>query len=722
MTTGNIIWDNTYQPSSYSGNTSPSIHLKINTNYRFYFDDLCNDIDSADRNFSYNNSDHYTLNPRPVKTCNSALMSITHPTDWNTLNRYNSPIDTITVISSSIAGDTLVGKQLVQNYQDYSLSSGSGGQSNQPLQIRGITVGATYIVQIKTLCSVYNDTVTMTAPPSFSANISVNDQSCKLNTAEININFANVPATAGYIKYSIISGPSSFTDTAGTNFTLTYPIQDSVAVGSTGAQVNIYIKGLPVGTYSINVTNQCGDVLPKTITISNADVARISGTVTVNQQCPGASSITFNGVYQHIAGQLIILKQSGGVYTNIGGSAVNATTSGFLPSYTFSGLADGNYEIALLPVVLANTNILGDCDTLYNQFVTLQYQLPHLDSAYGYVCTPGGSDGKVTLFGTKGVRPYQFQMIDNSGSALTAYQTDSTFTGLTKGTYRFRMKDNCGNAVTSSYQLDTLNKAGITPSTNCPSSATSLTLTADTIYQASYAWTFTPLGGTSSPLAIGKAITISPFSSANYGRYTVTYTVAGCSTPVSSSVDVFNCAVVLPVRFLSFTGNVNAQCMTSLSWSVTNEENAVSYTVEGSKNGIDWKTISVINCHHDNAMSKYQFHVPVEQSADRYYRLKINNTDGAEQYSSILNLNSNCNGKTVTVYPNPADDLLILDVTGYNNAVTGKLYNSTGQQVQQQNLHNGANKMITDKLAPGSYHLIINDAAGSQSYNIHILH
>jgi len=711
LTTGNIIWDNTFKPSSYPGSTSPSVHLKINTNYRFYFDDLCNDVDSADRNYNYNNSNNYTINARPVKTCSGALMNITHPSDWNSLNKYNSPIDTITIISSSVAGDTLVGKQLVQNYQDYSLSNGSGGQSTQPLQIRGITVGATYIVQIKTLCSVYNDTVTMIAPSAFSANVNVNDQACKLNTAEININYVNLPATAGYIKYSITSGPSSFTDTTGTVFTITYPIQDSAAVGNAGGQANVYIKGLSTGTYSINITDQCGDVVTKTIIISSTSVAKISGTVTVNQQCPGASSITFNGTYQHIAGQLLLLKQTGSTYTNVGGSSVNANTSAFAPSYTFSGLADGVYEIVLVPITTANTNILSDCDTLYNQFVTLQYQLPVLDTAYGFVCTAGGSDGKVTLYGKNGARPYQFQMINASGTALTAYQTDSTFTGLTAGLYRFRMLDNCGNAVTYSYQLDTLKNPVISVSTNCPTPGGSLTLTADSIYNASYVWSFTPTsGGSSSVISSGRILNINPLTPANYGTYTVTYSISGCSTAKTSKVTVGNCTVILPVNLKYFNARV-INCKTELSWQSATEIDFSKYVVEYSTNGIDFTTIGTIIPKGDN--SYYTYSYQASQQGKSYYRLKVIETDGSISYSKTLYLNENCNGTSIiTAYPNPAKDMVI--ITGLSGNSSIQLKSLLGQALITIKTINTTYEIDLSKYPKGAYMLQVIEDNGTE--------
>ncbi|MGC4102973.1 T9SS type A sorting domain-containing protein [Ferruginibacter sp.] len=715
LNTGTIVWDNTYKPADFAANSSPSVHLKINTPYRFYFDDLCNDKDSADRNYNYNNSDNYSVSSSPLKTCSGYILNISHPSDWNTINKYNSPHDTVTIISSSVAGDTMVGKQVIQNYEDFALS--------QALTMPGVSIGTTYTLQVKTLCSTYTITVKTTAPAAAAvSNATINDVACKINTASVVFSFTNLAVTNGYIKYNIVSGPSSFTDTTGNVYAITYPITDSISTaGST--QANVYIRNFPQGTYTINFTDQCGNAFTKTFTIGPADVAKISASVVVNQQCNGASSITFNGTYQHVAGSLSFKKQSGGVYTDVGsGSGVNANTSSFLPSYTASALADGNYKIVWLPIISSAYSkgpISSGCDTLWMHYDTLKYLLPVLDSAYGYVCTPGGNDGKVTLFAKAGIRPYQFQRIDGSGNALTPYQTDSTFTGLPKGTYNFRVKDNCGNATIFSYQVDTLKNINIVSSTSCPTPGNPLLLTADSIYDASYSWQFTPAGGGSTTVISNtRILSIPSLTAAQYGNYTVTYSVSGCSTLVSRTMLIRNCYAVLPVILTNFSAQLNERCEPILHWQSSYETNTSRYEIQYSTtaNGNDWQTIAAVTNLGDpgSGVKKYDYTVAGTISGKMFYRLKIIDADGVATYSTTLVVKGTCNDMSAVVYPNPVINNAMVMITGFKGIIEGQLYNATGQLISKKTFVNGTNLLNTAGLPDGVYMLKISGNSGQE--------
>ncbi len=707
LSSGNIVWDYRYRPSDWPGGyTSPSVRLKINTNYRFYFDDLCNDIDSADRNYNYANTDYYALSSNAQKICGGYNLVISRPSNWNTKNRYNSPYDTITIISSTLAGDTTVGKRVIENFADRGLSSAT--------VIAGITPGHTYTVRINNTCTTYTRTIFVNAPPPLNANISVGAGACKINTAYLYINVGSFPNTPGKMAYRINSGPASFTDINGNVYPIVYPMIDSIAYSN-----RIGLRNFPRGTYSIDFWDQCGNTVPTiTFTVTDADVLKLSGSASGNQQCAGASSITYNNIFnQRFSGTISLQrKNAGGVYTAISNSP--QYNSGTLPaSYTFSSLADGDYRVIIITsnaTPLAAPVPANTCDTLFRQDITLAYQLPQVDTAQGFICTPGGSDGKVTLYGKKGVRPYSFQRVDGAGNPVTAYQTDSLFTGLSRGLYNFRIKDNCGNATLYALQVDTLKNATITLDKPCYKIDSSLAITADSIYNANYFWVYTPFStGIPSFLGSSRNIFISPLNSNHFGTYELEYSMPGCSTFLFSKVHVVQC-VVLPVKILSFTAEPDSKCGATFRGGIEGMAGAKAFQIQKSPDGFKWQAIKqIINVSPGTGGIHYYTEQVAGEGAEKsFYRLAVVDINNTLYYSGIVKMATTCNPPASVSYSNPAYGELSLSLSGYKGHVAFSLFNGNGQKVKSATLFNGFNAIGISSMPAGGYHFLITDSYG----------
>ncbi len=176
---------------------------------------------------------------------------------------------------------------------------------------------------------------------------------------------------------------------------------------------------------------------------------------------------------------------------------------------------------------------------------------------------------------------------------------------------------------------------------------------------------------------------------------------------------------VLPVILDKFTARQNA-CSINLQWHSESELNFKKYEVEFSVDGRRFTSVATIEGRGSN--NYYTFnHKPAQGRV--YYRLRLVDANGASRYSNIIAMNLSCNGRNVLIYPNPVNSVLNVNLSGFAAAATGKLYNGVGQLMLTQQLVNGTNSLSVDKLATGTYALIVAEADGTQQvYKVQVAH
>ncbi len=174
---------------------------------------------------------------------------------------------------------------------------------------------------------------------------------------------------------------------------------------------------------------------------------------------------------------------------------------------------------------------------------------------------------------------------------------------------------------------------------------------------------------------------------------------------------------VLPVAISSFSARQNA-CKINLQWHSETELNFKNYNIEYSTDNRNFSSVQTINGRGSN--SAYNFsHQPSQGRV--YYRLRIVDNNGSSRYSDVIALNITCNGKNVLLYPNPVKSILSVNLSGFAAGANGKLYNSVGQIVAGKQLVNGTNSLTVDKLATGTYALVVTDADGTrQVYKVQV--
>lgn len=175
---------------------------------------------------------------------------------------------------------------------------------------------------------------------------------------------------------------------------------------------------------------------------------------------------------------------------------------------------------------------------------------------------------------------------------------------------------------------------------------------------------------------------------------------------------------ILPVKFQSFTAKTNNQKQARFNWTVSDESQISSYTLEKSIDNRSWKTIR----KQPAAISQLQANTYYETDSFltygiSYYRVKAEGNNGELFYSNTEKIEDH-SAKGFTIYPNPVSSLLRLEVdpTQLNGAVTVTLYNSNAVRTEQfhfEKTSSGNLEMNISHLAKGTYRVVLTDTKGT---------
>jgi hypothetical protein len=118
----------------------------------------------------------------------------------------------------------------------------------------------------------------------------------------------------------------------------------------------------------------------------------------------------------------------------------------------------------------------------------------------------------------------------------------------------------------------------------------------------------------------------------------------------------------LPVEWLYFNvenqGNANR-----LLWATASEENALSFEVQRSVNGSTFEKIGTKAAAGNSTVTNYyEFMDNNPQNGLNYYRIKLINTDGTEEFTEIKVI-ENTFAVDFSVYPNPSSDIIHFNST-----------------------------------------------------------
>ena len=176
---------------------------------------------------------------------------------------------------------------------------------------------------------------------------------------------------------------------------------------------------------------------------------------------------------------------------------------------------------------------------------------------------------------------------------------------------------------------------------------------------------------------------------------------------------------VLPVKFLTVTGNLRPDGSTLLNWKVaTPMENAERFEVEFSTDGRSWQTIGSLEIVKTRQADWQLLHSLVP-SGQLYYRIRQIDFDGSFTYSKIVLLNNRSQKVNVTVYPNPADNMLLLSTTGIvRQPAHIEWYDASGRLLQRRSWNGSTFSFPTESYPNGTYLLKCLQAEAAEIHRV----
>ncbi len=146
--------------------------------------------------------------------------------------------------------------------------------------------------------------------------------------------------------------------------------------------------------------------------------------------------------------------------------------------------------------------------------------------------------------------------------------------------------------------------------------------------------------------------------------------------------------VILPVELINFTARRNGENTVELQWETASEVNSQSFVVERSVDGVQFQRIAQVAAAGNSNQTLYYNafdYAPVLGLS--YYRLRIIDKDGHEEFTRFIPIRITPNDVVVTVAPNPVEDQFTLsfDLESEEN-IQFTLMNIAGQEVRKSQI------------------------------------
>ena len=167
----------------------------------------------------------------------------------------------------------------------------------------------------------------------------------------------------------------------------------------------------------------------------------------------------------------------------------------------------------------------------------------------------------------------------------------------------------------------------------------------------------------------------------------------------------------LPIKLSNFRGYREGM-NNILNWTTLTETNNKGFAIERSDDGNNFTQIAFVNSNAKNGNSSQSFNYIFNDikplNGNNFYRLKQFDISGQFEYSSIVKINNGNNLQRITLYPNPASNVLNINMyTNSNAAVSVSVTDIVGKIIAQKIVHTNTGTINTSidisKLQKGTY-------------------
>jgi hypothetical protein len=190
----------------------------------------------------------------------------------------------------------------------------------------------------------------------------------------------------------------------------------------------------------------------------------------------------------------------------------------------------------------------------------------------------------------------------------------------------------------------------------------------------------------------------------------LTTTFIACFTTSDVGNDLTSCSFpmgTLPVVWKSFTATLSGKNNTQISWQVI-EENNKGFYIQHKTNGTNWMDITFIQSRNSpEEIKSYAYLHQNLTGGKHYYRIRQVDIDGKESFSETRIITVGDKNPSVTVWPNPATDIISLQNNGEGGSlyIKAQLFDLSGRMVAEKKLQPGVNTLNVSSLNRGMYSL-----------------
>ena len=264
------------------------------------------------------------------------------------------------------------------------------------------------------------------------------DRSYPDNYPEFN-NFYLSTGSAGCGAAEQMSITSNFERQSFWKYPLTVTVKNSagtvVATQTVAyAYIPFSVSGLPMGDYTVTVTDSCGESMTKTATNpSNGPASTLSLQETSRWRCGNMPILSQTGTIQaliRIDGY--VPDRTNAVVEIISGPSNVGVTASFIDGqyWGWSNLSQGTYTVSYTSCGVTKTGTF----TLGPTFYFLQQSLTSTGTSF---CSGGGNINSTKVY--NGSYTSSVQLLNSAGTVI-AENVDGNFSNITAGTYTTRMK------------------------------------------------------------------------------------------------------------------------------------------------------------------------------------------------------------------------------------------------------------------------------------------
>ncbi|KAA9332612.1 T9SS type A sorting domain-containing protein [Adhaeribacter soli] len=168
-----------------------------------------------------------------------------------------------------------------------------------------------------------------------------------------------------------------------------------------------------------------------------------------------------------------------------------------------------------------------------------------------------------------------------------------------------------------------------------------------------------------------------------------------------------NGANPLPVELKSFTAKASGKSVL-LNWETASEKDNAYFIVERSHNAKEFKALGKLEGKGASAtLQHYNFTDNTPLAGLSYYRLKQVDFNSGFTYSPVVSVKAIVKDAEMLIYPNPAVDVVNLELKNVTDVALIRVVNMFGQEVIRKSIDNGMEFQLNIEALPlGAYQII----------------